>query len=731
MDSGSDSGMAVGRFMKVPEDVLLQILARLDPRSLDEAAQVCRLWHRIVSNDHSWLRVLILTLGRRPFQRLQPGRMPSTRIDTPGWLASGRPPAPTWRSEHMDRLGLHKLWTNTNASHHRRIEFNPRVSTIDGLVVSERHGWALAVSKLGRAAVRCLPQSGKVFARDDNVDDIVFAAPNSDAADVTAIATRIDRILWGLGDGCSTVTHLTRGGGLKARVVAAHQLPSGVTAVAGPFDRLAQEHHEWSAAAGHGGADDLVASACAGGSVLVWSATTGDTHRILHGMRDVRLTQVTWADAGRYVVAAAEDKSALFVWDLESPGSAAPDALTAAFDRVYPLSPDASEYADGSQPPSVVFAFPGRRGATAATRLVLLAGDPYGNTFIVATATGGVARISVTGAVQATYELGPAKSTGKVPAVTVTAATWKLDVAPIRSPSSASLSDIGSERHEIVRPDPVRAAHDAGTRLLLVGDATGGVHMFDGDGDDVVPALQRWPRLHRRAVAALTVNAAIVVSAGCDGQLFVLDPLSGQTLCADRCRSGRRSDAGGPVDPWFWSVHPALRGPQTALEVHAARQLASEPAAWWDDQSAEQLPTLVTEVRAGYGWLVAANRMYIHATFAGLPGKSRRQRQPRRPERAGDMDWLLEEGMAEARAESAHDRAQRLRAHERRTHVEREYEAPAAELGLSIDEQLAYALWLSTHGDASPPQPPANAAVDGMTEDEQLAYALRLSQRTP
>ncbi|KAJ2803017.1 hypothetical protein H4R21_002195, partial [Coemansia helicoidea] len=620
-----DGGAAMGLFGAVPEDIVLLILARLDPRSLDAAGQVCRFWRGIVSNDRSWQRALALTLGRRPFQRLQPGRMPSTRVDAPGWLCSGRAAAATWRGEYVDRLALHKLWASAHASHQRRIEFNPRASTIDGLVVSEKHGWALAVSKTGRGAVRCLPQSGKVFAREDNTSDIVFATGMGETVDVGALATRIDRILWGLDDGRSTVTHLTRGGGLRARVVAEQRMRARVTAIAGPFDQLAQVHHDWGGSAAHCGADDLVASATAGGSVLVWSATTGRTHRVLHGARDVRLTQVAWADGGRYVVAAAEDEDAVFVWDLAAPGSAAPAALVETFARVGRLRPEPCEFADGSQPPSAVFALPKGKSASAA-RLVLLAGDPHGDSFIVATCAGGAARMSVTGDVLAAFELAPA---GAESAVAVTAATWMVDVAPAQQAgqwgSGGGATPTHSPSTTSLCLDSTQAAHGVARgkekRLLVVGDAGGGVWMFDGDGHGAVPALQRWPRLHRHAVAAVTANAAIAVSAGCDGQMHVLDPLSGRVLCADRCRSGRRSDAsGGQIDPWFWSVHPALRGPRTPFEVAAAQQLAGRPADWWAGHPPERLPTAVTEVRAGYGWIVAANCMHIHAAFAGVPG---------------------------------------------------------------------------------------------------------------
>ncbi|KAJ2555617.1 Sphingosine N-acyltransferase lag1 [Coemansia sp. RSA 1878] len=716
-----------GRFASIPDDLLLLVLARLDPASLEEAGAVCQRWHNIVSNDGSWLRALRLEFGRRPFERLQPSRMPEQH--KAGWVSKD-PIAPTWRNELVHRIGLRKLWTQAQNGQQRKREFGVRTSAIDALIVNERSGWALAVSMSGRAAVKCNPQTGKVFARDDNTKDIVFAPGEGT---VSAVVTRLDRIAWGMNDGKSGVSHLTRDGGFRQSVVSAELPNQPITCVAGAYDALAQVSNEWSAIHKVSDSEDLIASAGSGGSVLVWSATLGKTKMVLHGACNAPLSRVTWASGQRYVVAASE-AGCVFVWDLEADE---PD-LDHSFARAHWLRPNEDEYVNQDQSreneyvnrrrPFAVFPIPGY--TSGAVNVVLLAGDPFSSVFVVATETC-VARVSVDGTTQTMFELSRTASSSAA----ITAAVWQIDVGRPRAKHPESTHTFSANNAE-------------STRLLLVGDATGSVWMFDGDGSSM--ALQRWEHLHKRAVAALAVNAALVVSAARDGQMYTVDVLSGRILCADRCRSGRQ--ANGQLDPWFWSVHPMLRSADTQVEVRRARMLATRSAAQWDDQVHNGVdtldrnnagyPTMVTQIVIGYAWILAANNMHIHATFAGHTAPQTRKQKSARRVRASSIDELLAEGIEDMRVEAQKGREHLLWAHETRGYVEREFERPAEELGLSPDEQMAYALWLSStqaSGEVTPEADPSGssgsnpnagpepATLANFSENEQMAYALWLS----
>ncbi|KAJ2798396.1 hypothetical protein H4R20_004838 [Coemansia guatemalensis] len=645
------------RFGRMPTDILEQVLARVDAATLLEAGLVSRRWQAVASSDHSWRQAVQQRFGQRPTQWLQTMRMPGTAHG--GWVGGGG--ARGWRGELVGRERLQAQWM----AGARQQEFCARAGMVDAVVVSEQHGWALAVSCSTAAAVRCAPQKGRVYARDADTDAIVFAVPNGMMA-ASSVATRADRIMWGLPDGQSVATALTRGGTLKRRVTAQQRLEHEVLALAGAGDALAQHVAR--------GNDDLVASASAGGAVLVWSAADGQTYRELHAEPPVPLDRVTWAAGERFVVAASSAAGLVFVWDLELQ----------------------------DRRPAATAAVPGDPAA-----LVLLAGDPHAAAFVVVSESGAT-RMGADGTTVATFAAGDA---------TLTAATWT--VGAVDEPP-----------------------------LLALGNAAGDAWLFDGTSGAV---LQHWPHLLQRAVAAAAVNAAVAVFAARDGHTVVVDVLSGRVLRAMRCRCGGRSTR--TVDPWMWSVHPVLRTEQAPTDVQLTQQLAARDTAAWDRQMTAHIdaldrriaaqdnvarlfaavprttrfPTAVAAVAAGYGWVVAATGMHIHACFAIAS-----RRPPPAPVRIARESHAqrMADGLAEARQEEDCARDRRLHEHALRSHIEREFEEPAAALGLTPDEQLAYALMLSADAPAPPSAPDADRSEPldlGLSPDEQLAYALMLS----
>ncbi|KAJ2360643.1 hypothetical protein H4S02_011892, partial [Coemansia sp. RSA 2611] len=86
------------------------------------------------------------------------------------------------------------------------------------------------------------------------------------------------------------------------------------------------------------------------------------------------------------------------------------------------------------------------------------------------------------------------------------------------------------------------------------------------------------------------------------------------------------------------------------------------------------------------------------------------------------LEREVEEDLASMRLETQGERRRRIESHANRAHVERTFIEPGERLGLDPDEQLAYALWLSSQQES-----PASSSGE-MTEDEQLQYALLLSQ---
>ncbi|KAJ1799846.1 hypothetical protein LPJ59_001546 [Coemansia sp. RSA 2399] len=911
-ESNGDGEARRAHIVDLLEELLVMIFADIDPQTLKTCGHVCRHWRRIVSDERSWKRAFVRTFGRLPYERLAASSAHSSRgsgsVRRQGGVAS-------WQSEYTTRVHLTRQWAGTGgmrSNDEKRLEFNARVGTVDRLIVSEKNGWALAVSKAARAAVKCDPSMGKVYARKNELKSVVFAMPRAgddnaigdDGARVSAVATRSDRIVWGFESGLCTTTHLTRYGGLRTRVVAAHYHTAPVLDAAGPLDHLAQKTFDWRNAYGvRSDAGDLVASSSASGSVHVWSDRTGQSLHLLQAAAGTPLVRVTWVEGARYVVAAST-AGAVFVWDLSAlsiQGSGQPPepqipsrgAVKALFRRTPWLVPEPNEYSDGRMAPTCVFPFPSAQRVHA-QRVVQLAGDPFGDSFVLAVEGRGIWRMGVDGSVRASFSVelpiprATAAPLAQQQTAPITVVTWKVDSgaarllfpggssAPSRVSSAASQSAAtsgvqtpkgkaaernSSNNSNVLRLDMSKPASPtmAGAvesafckRLLLVGDATGSLWMFDGDdAGDAVQPLHTWARIHQRAVSAVDVNAAVLVSAARDGQVLVLDPLSGQTLRTIRCHGGGRhlrrdlrrqqqrrrprnnnddeeqqqqqqqqqaelDDAGANLlvwqqapdngqqahrerrlDPRFWWVHLPLINERTRADVYLAQMLASRTSEQWALQTQARgadaldlargvaagdevpefhawmqmepdlvhaFPTLVADIAAGYAWVVVANGTRIHSCFLSPQHLPRPRGQPAhaspnalRQRNARSNNNIAEE-LAELRLETRHQREWRIEAHENRAYLEREFMQPTSELGLSADEQIAYALWLSQQeasasaadassnggDDLDSDRSSSSAAVgdkhdvsafmglapEDMTEEQQIEYALFLSSKS-
>ncbi|ORX74513.1 hypothetical protein DL89DRAFT_18195 [Linderina pennispora] len=333
----------------LPEELLIHILSLLEPSELRQAGRVCRTWRRIVTDDSCWRRAFARTFTQRPFERLMPNRMPAKAGSSQSLVTSGRGSASSWQFEYLHRQRLIRQWQSIGGNGQTRLEYNVRASSVDKVIVSEKYGWALAVSMAGKVAIRSMPMTGKVFARDNDIQDIVFALPHVsepghwiDQGRASSLSTRIDRIVWGFDDGVVTVTHINKFGRLQSRTISRGSHVGPVLGSAGPLDQLTQHQHEWPAAYDIAGDDRVVASAGADGDVRVWSEDTGDLVCVLRGVFGTPLVKVSWAEGLHYVVAASSS-GAVFVWDFE-------EAKIVTMETGY----DYSESVDTSAPPGDV-----------------------------------------------------------------------------------------------------------------------------------------------------------------------------------------------------------------------------------------------------------------------------------------------------------------------------------------------------------------------------------------
>ncbi|KAJ2450952.1 hypothetical protein EV183_003948 [Coemansia sp. RSA 2336] len=642
----------MGVFEALPDDILIAILVRTDAQTLDTAANVNRQWRAIACDDASWRRAIMHSYGYPPFQRLDAARMPTDKKQVRGWISEAQN-IMSWRSELFNRQNLQKIWTKGT---HRRHEYSPRVGVIETLVVCEQHGWALAVSAASGAAVKSMPMTGKVLARDNDTSHMLFATQAGEEA--SAVAARLDRIVWGLPDGRSVVTLLTRDGVQRQRVESQGLADQSITAVAGAYDALAQEKLDWGKL--HGvNPKDYIASAGDRGSVLVWD-TSGSTQRELKTIQQAALTHVAWADSQRYV--AATGNGMLFVWDLQS---------------------------DSSKPATEL--------PLENIRVVMLAGDPFGPSFIVATEAGAV-RVDPAGSVMTRF------STDAV----LTAAMWRVETRNIN------------------------------TRVLILGDAGGNIRVYNSDNGRLL--VQR-DRVHVRAIAAVAVNAALVVAASRDGSIAILDVLSGTKLSRARCRNWRSR---GQFGQWMWSLHPELRTTAAMARFSALSRLIDYSSSDWsrqvvdrvdtlgrptnnrpphisaDDFPNRRFPSTVSHISAGYAWIAVATGTHIYACFTQQPAPPPlpHARVSRVVRSRSSIREVLAEGLEEMKIESEQARNMRLQEQAKREHIEREFVEPEDKLGLNPEEQLAYALWLSSN----------DAPVESMSEEEQIAHAINLSR---
>ncbi|KAJ3107668.1 hypothetical protein HDU96_007836 [Phlyctochytrium bullatum] len=125
----------------LPDEILIQALANLDPYHLRLAATVCKKWHTVIADDGIWRTALECSLQGLPARRIARN---------------------SWRMEYLRRSHLQREWEKTFGK--RVVQFDPRVGRI-GCTAVEVDGEAMRMvvgsAERGMAVV-CHPQTGKV-----------------------------------------------------------------------------------------------------------------------------------------------------------------------------------------------------------------------------------------------------------------------------------------------------------------------------------------------------------------------------------------------------------------------------------------------------------------------------------------------------------------------------------------------------------------------------------------
>ncbi|KAL1918709.1 uncharacterized protein VTP21DRAFT_2731 [Calcarisporiella thermophila] len=246
----------------IPIELLTHILSYLEPASLSTAAQVCRLWHHVVTDDSCWRNAFFKFFGCSPYRRL------STE---------------SWRSEYLYRSHLLRKWQQGKG---RTLLYDLRNGKIDEIYCNFKDSWMLAGSLERNMVVRSDPSTGKI-------DKYPIVCP---IGDVSAIKIDHFRILWG-----STTGHVAltlRAKSLSHRVRYFNGLHEGAVSC------LA-----WSTTT-----TSLVLSGGADGLVKVWSTATGRCLAHLTGSSS-RVLSLSFHP--RMNVIATSASGTVLIWDLD------------------------------------------------------------------------------------------------------------------------------------------------------------------------------------------------------------------------------------------------------------------------------------------------------------------------------------------------------------------------------------------------------------------------------
>ncbi|KND01657.1 uncharacterized protein SPPG_03455 [Spizellomyces punctatus DAOM BR117] len=121
----------------LPDELLIHILANLEPTEMKAASRVCSRWHRVIADDGCWRSAFDIYYGCLPIRRL---------AET------------SWRKEYLKRTRL--LRSFQRGKH--VVQFDPRIGKIDQVFLDFEEG-RMACGSLEKGMVAfCHPSTGRV-----------------------------------------------------------------------------------------------------------------------------------------------------------------------------------------------------------------------------------------------------------------------------------------------------------------------------------------------------------------------------------------------------------------------------------------------------------------------------------------------------------------------------------------------------------------------------------------
>ncbi|KXS20301.1 hypothetical protein M427DRAFT_406917 [Gonapodya prolifera JEL478] len=97
----------------LPDELLVQILSHLDPKTLQNAGLTCSRFRRVVTDDGCWREAFVRLFQGIPYRRVAAG---------------------SWRKEFTQRLNMIRAWRSGRVT---TLHFDPRFGPIDRVYLDE------------------------------------------------------------------------------------------------------------------------------------------------------------------------------------------------------------------------------------------------------------------------------------------------------------------------------------------------------------------------------------------------------------------------------------------------------------------------------------------------------------------------------------------------------------------------------------------------------------------
>ncbi|KAJ3082248.1 hypothetical protein HK100_009716, partial [Physocladia obscura] len=214
----------------IPDELLITILANLDPFDLRLSALVCRRWSRVVNDDSCWRLALAGFLG---------GVLPLRRIARK-----------SWRNEFLRRFRLLREWKSPAK---RVVQFDPRLGSISNMLVDFENDRMYAGSLEKGIVAICRPSTGKIERES------IYFNTDLEARQISALLIERSRVIAGhLSGQITTVTQF------RAKASSSHTINHFFGFHNGPVTALASLINT----------PTIIVSGGADGCIRIWDTVT-------------------------------------------------------------------------------------------------------------------------------------------------------------------------------------------------------------------------------------------------------------------------------------------------------------------------------------------------------------------------------------------------------------------------------------------------------------------------